>query len=277
MKIHFLKTMWSDMIILEQNGSFALVDTGFDEQYEQLSAYLDKLGVSTIDFILLTHFHRDHYGNIVNLIKNYDVKKVYFKEYGGHDHHTAWGSLADDDYRQAERDKWQSMKESIIEHSQLEMSEGLKEIHFQDIDIRLYSTENWMEKIWEDDSHIESYHQNVFSENQNSLAAFFEVNGKTVLLGGDVLDFESKQPMANYVNLQIAKQINRQIYLYKVPHHGTVNTSCDETLAIYHPQIAVITNGMEWLSQYDTFEKLRKSNPDVEILLTEHKDVVIEL
>jgi len=277
MKIHFLKTMWSDMIILEMEGKFAIVDTGFEEQYQQLSDYLNKLNVKTIEFILLTHFHRDHYGNIVNLIKNYDVKKVYFKEYGGHDYHTAWGSIADEAYRQAERDKWQNIKESIIEYSNLEMLEGMKNIHFMGINISLYSTENSLESIWEDTEYMETYHQNVYSENQNSLAAYFEVNGKSVFLGGDILDFEAKHPLANFVNLQIAEKINKQIYLYKVPHHGTVNTSCDEALAIYRPQIAVITNGMEWLSQYDTFDKLKKANPDVEILLTEEKDVVIEL
>lgn len=277
MKLHFLKTVWSDMIVLEENNRFALVDTGFDEQYEQLSTYLDKLGAKEIEFILLTHFHRDHYGNIVNLIKNYNVKAVYFKEYGGHDVCTAWGTSADEEYRQSERDKWSQMKTDILEYSQLFMVEEIKTIDFEGTTLTLYSNENKVQKLWEDKSNFESFHKNIFSENENSLAVFFDYQDKTVFLGGDIMDHEAVHPLAHFVNLQIAKQINREIYLYKVPHHGTHHTTSDDALQIYKPKLAVITNGMEWLSQYDTIERLKAANPHVEILLTEKQDVVVEL
>ncbi len=109
MKLHFLKTQWSDMILLESRGKYALVDTGFAEQYGQLTEYLSGLGVKTLSFLLLTHFHRDHYGNICSLLDDYRVERVYFKEYGGHDRLTAWGTPADDAYRQAERERWQAI------------------------------------------------------------------------------------------------------------------------------------------------------------------------
>jgi len=277
MKIHFLKTMWSDIILLEYKGKFAFVDTGFDEQYDQIRDYLDNLGVTQIEFILLTHFHRDHYGNIVNLIKDYPVKTVYFKEYGGHDRCTAWGSLADDDYRLSEKVKWNDIKNSIEKYSTLRMVEELKSVRYEDIDIMLYSTANNVEFIWNDESNKTTYHKNILSENENSLAVFFEVNGKTVFLGGDTMDHEEKHPLVNFVNLQIAKQINRPIYLYKAPHHGTNHTACDETLSIYKPQVAVITNGMEYLKDFDSISSLKRANPEVEILLTEKEDVVIHL
>lgn len=277
MKIHFLKTMWSDMIVLEERGSFAIVDTGFEGQYEQLSAYLNSLGVKRIDFILLTHFHRDHYGNIINLINDYDVETVYFKEYGGHDYNTAWGSVADEVYRQSERDKWAQMRTSIIEKSNLKMVEDTDRILFESTPLWLYATENYVQKIWEDEAYPETFHQNIFSENQNSLAVFFEVNGKTVFLGGDITDHDSTHPLAKFNNLRIAKEINKEIYLYKVPHHGTCHTTCKEALHIYHPHIAVITNGMEWLDKYDTMAELKQENPNMEILLTEKDDVIVEL
>lgn len=277
MRFHFLKTMWSDMIILEENNKFAIVDTGFEEQYEQLSEYLNNLGVREIEFILLTHFHRDHYGNIINLIKNYSVKTVYFKEYGGHDYNTAWGSEADDAYRQSEMDKWNMMKSAIVQYSNLVMVEKIDSIDYEGVKLSLFSNGNSVKTIWEDDSNPDTYHRNAFSENQNSLGVFMEVNGKTVFLGGDIMDYESSHPLANHVNLQIAKKINRPIYLYKAPHHGTDHTACEEALSIYRPRIAVITNGMEWLRNYSTIEALKLANPEVEIHITEETDVVIEV
>lgn len=277
MKVHFLKTVWTDIIILEDNNRFALIDTGIKDQCDQLTEYLDKIGAEKIDFILLTHFHRDHYGNINDLVKNRKVEKVYFKEYGGHDCTTAWGSKADDEYRQSERETWRRMKECIESNSSIEMVENINQIMFLDTILYLYSNENSVQTIWDDESHPETYHKNAFSENQNSLSVFFEVNGKTVFLGGDMMDASSTHPLANYPTLQVAKKIGRQIYLYKAPHHGTKDTTCDEALAIFKPEKAVITNGVEWIEQYNTIDCLKKANQDVEIILTEDNDVVFEL
>lgn len=277
MKIHFLKTVWSDIIILEDNNRFALVDTGIKEQYNQLTEYLDKIGAKTIDFILLTHFHRDHYGNINDLVKNREVKKVYFKEYGGHDCTTAWGSPADEEYRQSERENWIKMKKCIEQNSTIEMVENITQFKFCDTPLYLFANENSVQKIWDDERYPETYHRNSFSENQNSLSVFFEVKDKTVFLGGDMMDVPSSHPLANYATLQVAKKIGRQIYLYKAPHHGTSGTTCDEALKILNPEVAVITNGVEWLEHYNTVDCLKKVNPNVKIILTEDDDVVIEL
>lgn len=277
MKLHFLKTRWSDMIVLESHEKYALVDTGFEDQWEELSAYLNKLGVSEIDFILLTHFHRDHYGNIVNLIKNYKVGRVYFKEYGGHDVCTAWGAPADDEYRQSERDRWAAMRDDIVKYSECCMVEGLDGIDFDGYRLKLYLTENYVQKIYDDEAYPETYHKIVFGENQNSLGVFFEADGKTVFLGGDLMDTESSHPLANYATTQIARMIGREIDLYKAPHHGTVHTATEETLSIFRPKHAVITNAMEYLVNYDSIENLKKVNPEVDIRITDEADVVIDL
>ena len=105
MRLHFLKTKWSDMILLESKGEVALVDTGFEDQYDQLEEYLGGLGVSRLSFILLTHFHRDHYGNILALTDNFLVERVYMKQYSGLDCTTAWGTEADDAYRRSEMEE----------------------------------------------------------------------------------------------------------------------------------------------------------------------------
>ena len=81
MELHFLKTAWSDIIILKQDNDIAMIDTGYENQFIDIKKYLDQMGIKKIKFILLTHFHRDHYGSIPNLVKNYDVDRVYFKNY----------------------------------------------------------------------------------------------------------------------------------------------------------------------------------------------------
>lgn len=277
MKIHFLKTKWSDIILLEHQGELAMVDTGFEEQYPEIEAYINALGIHKISFILLTHFHRDHYGSIRKILENYPVEKVYMKEYSGLDCTTAWGTQADDTYRESEKEKYNSLIRFIDEKSQRIAAEEVQSIPFGPTILELYSNTNSIRTIYEDADYPETYHKIAFSENQNSLCVYMNVYGKNVYLGGDMMDTASSHPLGNFTTLQIARKLQREMYLYKVPHHGTVHTGCEETLSIYHPQIAVITNEDAYLSEHsDVYANLRKANPEVEILLTEEKNIVID-
>ncbi len=275
MKIHFLKTIWSDIILLEQEGLYAMVDTGFEEQFPQIREYLDSLGVQRLEFILLTHFHRDHYGSIASLIQHYKVGKVYFKEYSGLDCTTAWGSVADDAYRASETEKYEVLKALIETHSTLVPVEGLGEVPFGPLSLLLYHTANSIRQIFEDTTHPETYHQIAFSENQNSLGVYFEVEGKSVFLGGDLLDHESSHPLAHHSVCQIAKEIGHPVNLYKYAHHATYNTGCVEALKLLKPDTVVITNKEPYVTDNsDALKNLQEANPRAKIYFTQHQNQV---
>ncbi|MBQ4186702.1 MAG: MBL fold metallo-hydrolase, partial [Firmicutes bacterium] len=63
-KLHFLRAVWSDIILVESNGLYGLIDTGFARAFPRIKDYLDRLGVKRLEFILITHFHKDHYGSL---------------------------------------------------------------------------------------------------------------------------------------------------------------------------------------------------------------------
>lgn len=278
MELHFLKITWGDIIILKDGNEIAMIDTGYDGNFDEISDYLDRLRVKQISFILLTHFHRDHYGSIPKIINKYDVKKVYFKDYSGLDKTTAWGTIADDNYRNNEMTKCLKIKKIIAKQSNLIQVENIKTIKFGKTTLKLYSNDNSIKSIYEDDNYKNSYHKILFSENQNSLAVFMKVNGVNIFLGGDIFDRKAIHPTANYVNYKIASSIKEQIDIYKVPHHGTNNCNGDKTLNIYKPKIAIITNENEYLINNSTiYNDLRKANQNVKILLTEKHNIVIRI
>lgn len=278
MELHFLQTTWSDIIILKNGNDVAMIDTGYDKQFEAIKEYLDKINVKKISFILLTHFHRDHYGSIPSIVKNYDVEKVYFKDYSSLDKFTAWGTIADDKYRKDEYNKYIEMKKIIEENSELVQVENINLIKFGECELKLYNNCNSIKEIYEDDKCESSYHKILFSENQNSLAVFLKVNGVNILLGGDISDRESIHAKDDFVNYQIASSITEEIDIYKVPHHGTVNCNSEKTLNIYKPKIAIITNDEEYLRNESTiYQDLVKANKDVKILLTEKHNIVINI
>ena len=69
MELHFLKITWGDIIILKKDSKIAMIDTGYEENFDEIAQYLDKLCIKEIEFILLTHFHRDHYGSIPKIVE----------------------------------------------------------------------------------------------------------------------------------------------------------------------------------------------------------------
>ena len=98
LKIHFLNTIWSDAIILESNNKYAFIDTGSQFYYPMIQNHCNEFNIKEIEFILLTHFHSDHYGNIVNIVNDYNVKKLYLKHYYGLDGTTSSGFESNEEY-----------------------------------------------------------------------------------------------------------------------------------------------------------------------------------
>ncbi len=278
MKIHFLKTMWSDIIILQGEKETAFIDTGMADQFPMIRSYLEVLGVHKLSFILLTHFQRDHYGCIPALLDHYQVGNVYLKEYSGLDCTTAWGSPADDAYRASESSTYHAIWEHAQRKSRAIACEHLSKIDFEGHELKLFSVSNSMRTIYEDISHPETYHRYAFSENQNSLGALLAVNGARIFFGGDLQDIPGAHPLADRVNYRIAQEIGGEVVLYKAPHHGTQGTALPETMRIYRPGNVVITNGLQYLPpDSEIFENLRQTRPDANIYLTEHQHAVFSV
>lgn len=73
-QIHFINTGNSDAILIENEGRFAMIDTGNTDDDATVKSYLQNQGVETIDYLILTHFHADHIGSADTVIADFDVK-----------------------------------------------------------------------------------------------------------------------------------------------------------------------------------------------------------
>ena len=63
-------------------GERIMVDTGPFEARDKLVDQLHALGVDRLDALFVTHGHADHTGNLMTLVRRFDVPRVY---YGGHE------------------------------------------------------------------------------------------------------------------------------------------------------------------------------------------------
>ena len=271
MKIHFFPNIWADTILLEKDGHFGLVDACIN--MENLHEYFLKIGVKKLDFIILTHFHSDHYSSIDNVVKAYPVEQVIFKDYSGVDAWASNGLTADEKYHNDEMKICNELKNTIKEHSKLIMSHEVDELLWMGIKLKLFYTENNMKKVYEDEKGP-SYHKCLFSENHNNMPIFFEYAGRNVLLSGDISDVKSKDERFSFMNNRLANKLNCKLDIYKVPHHG-LGIGIPETLGIYYPDYAIITN--DKVNSFEAVKRLLSVNPEMDIFIMSNGGKVFEI
>lgn len=71
----------ADAAIVCYNHSTGMVDTGLEEDYELIDKWLSDNGKTSIDYMILTHFDKDHIGSAVKILQKYPVEYVYYPDY----------------------------------------------------------------------------------------------------------------------------------------------------------------------------------------------------
>ena len=77
MLVHYIDVGQGDSILIQVNNKNLLIDAGPKDAKEDLLTYLDSIGLSKLDYIIATHPHEDHIGNMSYVINKYEVEKFY--------------------------------------------------------------------------------------------------------------------------------------------------------------------------------------------------------
>lgn len=77
LRVTYLDVGQGDAALLQCGGQTMLVDTGPKESLETILSFLDKAGIVALDYVVGTHPHADHIGNIGEILTKYDVGSVW--------------------------------------------------------------------------------------------------------------------------------------------------------------------------------------------------------
>ena len=78
---HFIDVGQADSALVRlPDGKTMLIDAGDNRTGIKAVAYLDDLGIKRIDYLVATHPHADHIGGMDDVIKNFDVGRVYMPD-----------------------------------------------------------------------------------------------------------------------------------------------------------------------------------------------------
>lgn len=77
MIVHYIDVGQGDSILIQVNNKNMLIDAGPKDSKEQLISYLNSLNIETLDYVVATHPHEDHIGNMADIVNNYHVVNFY--------------------------------------------------------------------------------------------------------------------------------------------------------------------------------------------------------
>lgn len=75
--IHYIDVGQGDSILISVNGKNMLIDAGPRSSSKQVTSYLNKLKIKTLDYVITTHPHEDHIGGMASVIKNFNIGSFY--------------------------------------------------------------------------------------------------------------------------------------------------------------------------------------------------------
>ena len=76
MSVHFIDVGQADCILLKQGSASMLIDAGNNADASLVVSYLQKQGITKLDYVVGTHPHEDHIGGLDNVINSFEIGKV---------------------------------------------------------------------------------------------------------------------------------------------------------------------------------------------------------
>lgn len=204
-QVHFIDTGQSDCTLIKSGSTHILIDTGQAYYTNRILKYLRLNKINSLDGIIITHYHDDHYDGLLKIAQTLKVNKVYLPNNKNNIKHNLSKALSKFD-------------------TQVRYIDNGWKIKYPKLNLTAIGPVN------KDINHINSNSR----ENNNSIVLQGKIGSHTYLFAGDCEKSEEDD--------MIKSGKLKKCDIMKVPHHG-INTSTGiQFLKKTKPKIAVITS-----------------------------------
>ena len=205
LSVHFIDVGQGDCILINVNDYNLLIDSGPSTARNDLLNYLDKLDIFKLDYVIATHPHEDHIGNMDALIRKYHIGKFLAPK-------ATASTITFENMVTALNDK--NLKISVI-------STGSNSINLgKETSIMFYTLPN----LNTDDE-------------LNLYSPIIKLTYKNIsfLFTGDA-ELKNEEFL-------IKNEINLRSHILKIGHHGSSSSTCEAFLNSVNPKVAIISVG----------------------------------
>ncbi len=75
-KVYFFNAGKADAIIISKGDKYMMIDTGEEELSDEILAYFKNNNITKLDYLIITHFDKDHVGSASTIINNIEIGEV---------------------------------------------------------------------------------------------------------------------------------------------------------------------------------------------------------
>ena len=222
-----LKVGKADAIAVLSNDHALLIDTGEEDDGEEVVDFLKKHSISTVDAMIITHFDQDHVGGADTVIENLDVKDIYVPDYEGT--HLEYVDFM-----------------STVENSSASLHRLDEAVSFSFVDSSI---------LIEPPASYEIEDNTCDYDNNFSLITTITHGKNRFVFTGDA----EKQRIREWLQGDSATECN----FLKVPHHGVYNKALEELFQTLNPDVSVICDSQKHPAEVKTLEKLHSYCPNI--------------
>ena len=233
--VHFIDVGQGDAILVQVNSKNLLIDSGPRDEKEKLIKYLNSVYIPQFDYIIATHPHEDHIGNMDYIISNYKVLNFYTPK-------VTTNTVS-----------FENMVESLTRKNL-----KLKILKANTTTINLG-----------DNTLVEVFSPNLDTyDNLNNYSPIIKITygNASFLFTGDAETEIEEEVISKYSNLKSD--------VLKVGHHGSSTSSSLEFLKAVNPKISIISVGKNNTYGHPTKETLTKLK-DTTLFRTDKNNSII--
>ena len=205
LKIYFFNAGKADSCVIYNDDFAVMIDTGEKELGEEILTYLENNNITKLDYLIITHFDKDHVGSASTIINSIEVDNVIQSNY-------------------PKESKVYNKYLSALENKSIEAVTLREDLEFSFGDV--YFTIN---------PPLEEVYSNNESNN-SSLIVSLKYKNNSFLFMGDAENLRIKEYLSTN---------NLSYDFLKVPYHGHYQTTLDELIEVIKPKYSVITSSLE--------------------------------
>ena len=204
----------ADAAVIMLDGIYGMIDTGEKSAYDDITSYLEDNNIEKLDFLILTHYDKDHVGCAKKIIENYTVTKVIVPDYI------------------SEKKNYEPLQELFATMDNVDVLSQEESYRFGSMALDIYPAS--------DSDYIASNTENL--DNDMSLVVSMSYGIDTFLFMADTEEVRMDEMLSDGIDLS-ANWV-------KMPHHGTFSdTSANdvqtEILDEVAPEYAIISTSSE--------------------------------
>lgn len=231
MYVHYINVDQGDAILIQVNNKNLLIDSGPKSHKKQLVKFLNDLNISKLDYVIATHPHEDHIGNMNTVLNSYKVQSFYApKVYS---------------YTKSFEQMIDSLKSNNLKINPIKRGCNTINLGFQ-TNVEVFSPIN------------DTY------DNENNYSPVIKIsfgNNSFLFTGDAEKEIEDKLILLND---------DLKADILKVSHHGSSSSTSDSFLNRVSPKYAVISVGKNNIYDHPNYTIISKLNTyNIDILRTD--------